>query len=251
MFDTLQFVAFSHDQARQTEGCRTTQAERFVIMADVTAAAVKQLREKTGAGMMECKNALVEADGNEERAVDILRKRGLASAKKREGRIAAEGIVGSYIHMGGKVGVLLEINCETDFVARGEEFQQLVKDIAMHVAAAEPRYVSREDVNAADLAKEEEIARAQANNDPKNANKPDLVIDKIVAGRLNKYYEETVLLDQPFVKDPAKTVAELVAERVAKTGEKITIRRFTRYKMGEGLERRSEDFGGEVASLVS
>ncbi|MEP6913603.1 MAG: translation elongation factor Ts [bacterium] len=219
-------------------------------MADVTAAAVKQLREKTGAGMMECKNALVEAEGNEERAVDILRKRGLASAKKREGRIAAEGIVGSYIHMGGKVGVLLEVNCETDFVARGEEFQQLVKDIAMHVAAAEPKYVSREDVNAADLAKEEEIARAQAKNDPKNANKPDQVIEKIVAGRLNKYYEETVLLDQPFVKAPEKTVAELVTEKVAKTGEKITIRRFTRYKMGEGLERRGEDFGGEVASLV-
>jgi elongation factor Ts len=213
-------------------------------MADITAAAVKQLREKTGAGMMECKNALVEAEGNEERAVDILRKRGLASAKKREGRIAAEGIVGSYIHMGGKVGVLVEVNCETDFVARGEEFQQLV-------AAAEPRYVSREDVNAADLAKEEEIARAQAKNDPKNANKPDQVIDKIVAGRLNKYYEETVLLDQPFVKDPAKTVAELVTERVAKTGEKITIRRFTRYKMGEGLEKRGDDFGGEVASLIS
>lgn len=220
-------------------------------MADITAAAVKQLREKTGAGMMECKNALVEAEGSEEKAVDILRKRGLASAKKREGRIAAEGIVGSYIHMGGKVGVLVEVNCETDFVARGEEFQQLVKDIAMHVAAAEPKYVSRDDVNAADLAKEEEIARAQAKNDPKNANKPDQVIDKIVAGRLNKYYEESVLLDQPFVKDPAKTVAELVTEKVAKTGEKITIRRFTRYKMGEGLERRGEDFGGEVASLVS
>ena len=220
-------------------------------MADITAAAVKQLREKTGAGMMECKNALVEAEGSEEQAVDILRKRGLAWAKKREGRIAAEGIVGSYIHMGGKVGVLLEVNCETDFVARGEEFQQLVKDIAMHVAAAEPRYVSREDVNAADLAKEEEIARAQAKNDPRNANKPDQVIDKIVAGRLNKYYEETVLLDQPFVKAPEKTVAELVTEKVAKTGEKITIRRFTRYKMGEGLEKRDEDFGGEVASLVS
>lgn len=220
-------------------------------MADITAAAVKALREKTGAGMMECKNALVEAGGIEEQAVDILRKRGLASAKKREGRIAAEGIVGSYIHMGGKVGVLLEVNCETDFVARGEEFQQLVKDIAMHVAAAEPKYVSREDVNAADLAKEEEIARAQATNDPKNANKPEQVIDKIVAGRINKYYEETVLLDQPFVKDPAKTVAELVTEKVAKTGEKITIRRFTRYKMGEGLEKRGEDFGGEVASLIS
>ena len=219
-------------------------------MADITAAAVKQLREKTGAGMMECKNALVESEGNEERAIDILRKRGLASAKKREGRIAAEGIVGSYIHMGGKVGVLLEVNCETDFVARGEEFQQLVKDIAMHVAAAEPRYVSREDVAAGDLEKEKEIARAQAKNDPKNASKPEQVIDRIVEGRLNKYYEETVLLDQPFVKDPAKTVGELVTEKVAKTGEKITIRRFTRYKMGEGLNKREEDFGSEVASMV-
>jgi elongation factor Ts len=220
-------------------------------MAEVTAAAVKQLREKTGAGMMECKNALVEAQGNEELAIEILRKRGLASAKKREGRIAAEGIVGSYIHMGGKVGVLVEVNCETDFVARGDEFQQLVKDIAMHVAAAEPRYVSREDVPPDALEKEREIARAQAKNDPKNANKPEQVIDKIVEGRLNKFYEETVLLDQPFVKDPAgKTVAELVTEKVAKTGEKITIRRFTRYKMGEGLEKREGDFGSEVASLA-
>lgn len=219
-------------------------------MAEITASAVKQLREKTGAGMMECKNALVEAEGNEERAVDILRKRGLASARKREGRIAAEGIVGSYIHMGGKVGVLVEVNCETDFVARGEEFQQLVKDIAMHIAAAEPRYVSREDVAEDALDKEKEIARAQAKNDPKNANKPDQVLDKIVEGRLHKFYEENVLLDQPFVKDPAKTVSELVTEKVAKTGEKITIRRFARYKMGQGLERRDEDFGGEVASLV-
>src|SRR6266545_5130534 len=219
-------------------------------MAEVTATAVKQLREKTGAGMMECKNALVEAQGNEEQAVDILRRRGLASAKKREGRIAAEGIVGSYIHMGGKVGVLVEVNCETDFVARGEEFQQLVKDIAMHIAAAEPRYVSRENVPLDALEKEKEIARAQAKNDPKNANKPDHVIDKIVDGRLNKFYEETVLMDQPFVKDLAKTVGELVTEKVAKTGEKITVRRFTRYKMGEGLERRDDDFGGEVASLI-
>lgn len=219
-------------------------------MAEVTAAAVKSLREKTGAGMMECKKALVEAEGSEDRAIEILRKHGLASAKKREGRIAAEGIVGSYIHMGGKVGVLLEVNCETDFVARGEEFQQLVKDIAMHVAASEPRYVSREQVVAADLDKEREIARAQAKNDPKNANKPDQVIDKIVEGRLNKYYEETVLMDQPFVKDPSKTIADVVTEKVAKTGEKITIRRFTRYKMGEGLEKRDEDFGNEVASMV-
>ncbi len=220
-------------------------------MAEITATAVKQLREKTGAGMMECKNALVESGGDEEKAINILRERGLASAKKREGRIAAEGIVGSYIHMGGKVGVLVELNCETDFVARGEEFTQLVKDIAMHVAAAEPRYVSREEVPQDVLEKEREIARAQARNDPKNANKPEQVIEKIVDGRLNKFYEETVLNDQPFVKDPAKTVAELVTEKIAKTGERIAIRRFTRYKMGEGLERRSEDFGNEVASMLT
>jgi len=219
-------------------------------MGDITAGAVKSLREKTGAGMMECKKALTEASGNEEQAIEILRKRGLASAKKREGRIAAEGAVGSYIHMGGKVGVLVEVNCETDFVARGEEFQQLIKDIAMHIAAAEPRYVARAEVPIDALAKEREIARAQAKNDPKNANKPDQVIDKIVEGRLNKFYEEAVLLDQPFVKDPAKTVGELVTEKVAKTGEKITIRRFSRYKMGEGLAKRDEDFGGEVAALA-
>ena len=219
-------------------------------MAEITAAAVKQLREKTGAGMMECKNALVEAGGNEEKAVDILRERGLASAKKREGRIAAEGIVGSYIHMGGKVGVLVELNCETDFVARGDEFQQLVKDIAMHVAAAEPRYVSREEVPADLLEKERDIYRKKTLNEPKNANKPEQVIEKIVEGMLNKFYEETVLLDQPFVKAPEKTVGELVTEKVAKTGERISVRRFTRYKMGEGLEKRGDDFGGEVASML-
>jgi len=219
-------------------------------MGDISASAVKARRENTGAGMMECKGALVEAEGNEDRAVDILRKRGLASARKKEGRIAAEGAVGSYIHMGGKVGVLVEVNCETDFVARSEEFLQLVKDIAMHVAATEPRYVSREDVTADALEKEREIARAQATNDPKNANKPEQVIEKIVEGRLNKFYEEAVLLDQPFVKDPTKTVGELVTDKVAKTGEKITIRRFTRYKMGEGLQRRGDDFGGEVAALL-
>ena len=219
-------------------------------MAEVTAGAIKALREKTGAGMMECKKALIESEGNEDRAIEILRERGLASAKKKEGRVAAEGVVGSYIHMGGKVGVLVEVNCETDFVARGEEFQQLVKDIAMHVAAAEPRFVSREEVNTDTLDKEREIARAQAKNDPKNANKPDQVIDKIVEGRLNKFYEEFVLLDQPFIKDPAKTVGELVTEKIAKTGEKVTIRRFARYKMGEGLAKREDDFGDEVAKLT-
>ncbi|MDT7602489.1 MAG: elongation factor Ts [Acidobacteriota bacterium] len=219
-------------------------------MAEVTAASIKALREKTGAGMMECKNALTECGGDEAQAIETLRKRGLASAKKKEGRIAAEGVVGSYIHMGGKVGVLVEINCETDFVARTDEFQQLVKDIAMHVAAAEPRYVSRDEVDGALLDKEREIARAQAKNDPKNASKPDQVIDKIVEGRMGKFYEEAVLVDQPFVKDPAKTVGDLLNEKIAATGEKITVRRFTRYKMGEGLAKRDEDFGGEVAALL-
>ncbi len=218
-------------------------------MAEITGAAVKALREKTGAGMMECKKALTEAEGNEEQAVEILRKRGMASAGKKAGRVAAEGAVGSYIHMGGKVGVLVEVNCETDFVARTEEFQALVKDIAMHVAAAEPRYVTREEVPSDLLAKEREITRAQIANDPKNANKPEQVIEKIVEGRLNKFYEEAVLLDQPFVKAPEKTINELLTEKIAKTGERITVRRFTRYKMGEGLAKRDDDFASEVASM--
>jgi elongation factor Ts len=219
-------------------------------MAEITAAAIKALREKTGAGMMDCKKAITEAAGNEERAIEILRERGLASAKKKEGRVAAEGVVGSYIHMGGKVGVLVEVNCETDFAARSDEFQQLVKDTAMHIAAAEPRYISRDEVAAEVLNKEREIARAQAKNDPRNASKPDQVIDKIVEGRLNKFFEEVVLLDQPFIKDPAKTMSELVTDKIAKIGETITIRRFARYKMGEGLTKRDDDFGDEVAKLA-
>lgn len=218
-------------------------------MAEITSAAVKSLREKTGAGMMECKKALTEADGNEDQAVEILRKRGIATAGKKAGRVAAEGAVGSYIHMGGKVGVLVEVNCETDFVARTDEFQALVKDIAMHIAAAEPRFVTREEVPVELLDKEREITRAQIANDPKNANKPEQVIEKIVEGRLNKFYEEAVLVDQPFVKDPAKTINELLTEKIAKTGERITVRRFSRYKMGEGLARRDEDFASEVASM--
>src|SRR5207253_4210414 len=174
-------------------------------MGDTSAAAIKALRDKTGAGMMECKRALIEAEGAEERAIEILRERGLASAKKKEGRVAAEGVVGSYIHMGGKVGVLVEVNCETDFVARSEEFQQLVKDIAMHVAAAEPRYVSREEVTPETLEKERDIARAQAKNDPKNANKPEQVNEKNVEGRPNKVYEEASLINQPSIKHQAKT----------------------------------------------
>lgn len=219
-------------------------------MAEFTASAVKALREKTGAGMMECKKALVENNGNEAAAIEWMRKRGIAKAGEKASRVAAEGAVGSYIHMGGKVGVLVEVNCETDFVARGTEFQQLVKDIAMHIAAAEPRYATREEVPADVLDKEREILRDQLKNDPKYANKPAQVADKIVEGRINKFYEETVLLDQPFVKDPAKTVGELVKEKIAATGEKISVRRFSRYKMGEGLEKRADDFASEVASLT-
>jgi elongation factor Ts len=208
---------------------------------NITAEMVRALREKTGAGMMECKKALTEAGGDEEQAVEILRKAGLASAKKREGRIAAEGIVGSYIHMGGKVGVLVEVNCETDFVARTEDFQRFVKDIAMHICASEPLYVSKEEIPAEVVEKEREIARGQAQADPKNANKPANIIEKMVEGRLEKFYTESVLLEQPFVKDQAITIGELVTQLTAKTGEKVSIRRFTRYKMGEGLEKRTED----------
>jgi len=219
-------------------------------MADISASAVKSLREKTGAGMVDCKNALVEANGDEAQAIEILRKKGMATAGKKAGRVTAEGVVGSYIHMGGKVGVLVEINCESDFVARGEEFQQLVKDVAMHVAAADPRYANRDKVPASELAKEREILLEQLKNDPKNANKPEDVLNKIIEGKLNKFYEENVLVDQPFVKDPSKTVGELVAEKIASIKENITIRRFTRYKMGEGIEKRQDDFAAEVASMV-
>ena len=210
-------------------------------MAAITAEMVKGLREKTGAGMMECKKALTEAEGDQNQAVEILRKAGLAGARKREGRIAAEGIVGSYIHMGGKVGVLVEVNCETDFVARTEDFQRFVKDLAMHICAAEPQYVSKEDIPAAVIEKEREIARGQAFADPKNANKPEQIIEKMIEGRLDKFFTESVLLEQPFVKDQAITVGELVVNLSAETKEKIKVRRFARYKMGEGVERRSDD----------
>jgi elongation factor Ts len=216
----------------------------------VTPAAIKALREKTGAGMMECKGALTEAEGNEDKAIEILRKRGLASATKKAGRVAAEGLVNAYIHAGGKIGVLLEVNCETDFVARGEEFRAFVHDLAMHITAAEPRFISKEEVSSEVLDKEKEIALEQARLDPKNANKPQQVLDKIVEGRLSKFYQETCLLEQPFVKDQNINVGELVTQMVQKTGENIKIRRFTRYKMGEGLEKRATDLGGEVNELL-
>ena len=219
-------------------------------MAEITASAVKSLREKTGAGMVDCKNALVEAGGDEAQAVEILRKKGMADRDKKAGRVTAEGAVGSYIHMGGKVGVLVEINCESDFVSRGEEFQQLVKDVAMHIAAADPRYTNRSEVPATELEKEREILLDQLKNDPKNANKPEEVLNKIIEGRLNKFYEESVLVDQPFVKDPSKTVGELVGEKVVSIKENISIRRFARFKMGEGIEKKQDDFAAEVASMV-
>ncbi len=219
-------------------------------MAEITASAVKALREKSGAGMMECKAALVEANGNEEAAVEILRKKGLSTAGKKAGRVTAEGVVGSYIHMGGKVGVMVEINCESDFVARGEEFNQLVKDVAMHIAAVDPKYLNREAVPAEDLQKERDFLLDQLKNDPKNSGKPEDVLNKIIEGRLNKYYEENVLLDQPFVKDPSKTIGDLVAEKISSIKENISIRRYTRYKMGEGIEKKQDDFAAEVASMV-
>ena len=219
-------------------------------MAEVTASAVKSLREKSGAGMVDCKNALVEANGDETVAMELLRKKGMATADKKAGRVTAEGAVGSYIHMGGKVGVLVEINCESDFVARGEEFQQLVKDVAMHIAATDPRYTNRSEVPQSDLDKEREILMEQLKNDPKNASKPEDVLNKIIEGRLNKFYEDNVLVDQAFVKDPTKTVGELVAEKVGSIKENITIRRFSRFKMGEGIEKKQDDFAAEVASMV-
>jgi elongation factor Ts len=220
-------------------------------MSNITAEMVKSLREKTGAGMMECKKALGEANGNEEQAIDMLRKAGLASAKKREGRIAAEGVVGSYIHMGGKVGVLVEVNCETDFVARSEDFTQFVKDIAMHICASEPQYVTKEEVPADLIEKERAIALDQAKADPKNANKPENIIEKMVEGRLSKFFTDSVLMEQPFVKDQTVTIGQLITQVTAKTGEKVSVRRFTRYKMGEGLEKRQEDFAAEVAAAVN
>ena len=201
-------------------------------MATITAEQVKQLREKTGAGMMECKGALTEAGGDQEKAVDILRKKGLASAAKRAGRATSNGVVGSYIHPGGKVGVLVEVNCETDFVARTEEFQGLVKELALHIAAADPRYVSREDVPADVLEKEKEIYRAQF----AGQNKPANVIDKIVEGKLESYYAQVCLMDQPSVRDPNVTIKQMVAAATAKTGENVTITRFVRFKLGETQE---------------
>ena len=210
----------------------------------ITAAQVKELREATGVGMMECKKALTETNGDMDKAMEWLRKKGIASAEKKAGRVAAEGVVEAYIHMGGKIGVMVEVNCETDFVAKTPDFHAFVRDIAMHIAAANPTYLNREEVPAEILDKEREILRAQALNE----GKPEKIVDRMVEGRVEKFYKENCLVDQPFVKDPDKTIAQYVTERVQMTGENIKIRRFVRYEMGEGLEKRHDNFAEEVAA---
>jgi elongation factor Ts len=211
-------------------------------MADVSAALVKELRERTGAGMMDCKKALAECNCDMDKAIDFLREKGLAAAAKKEGRIAAEGMVEAYIHGGGRIGVLVEVNCETDFVAMGEEFRQFAKDIAMQIAAAKPQYIKREDVPAEIIEHEKQILRAQALNE----GKPEKIVEKMVEGRVEKFYKEVCLMEQPYIKDPDIEIKDLLLQKVAKIGEKITIRRFSRYELGEGIEKRQENFADEV-----
>ena len=200
---------------------------------EVSASMVKDLREKTGAGMMDCKKALTETGGDFQKAVDYLRQKGLATAAKRAGRIASEGRIGSYIHAGGKIGVMVEVNCETDFVAKTDDFQAFAKDIAMHIAASSPLYIRREDVSPEVLQREKEIYQAQA----RDAKKPEKIIDRIVDGKLEKFYGEVCLLEQPFVKDPDITVQDLLNGLIGKLGEKVEIRRFTRFQVGEGIPK--------------
>lgn len=212
----------------------------------ITAEMVKQLRERTGSGMMDCKKALTEADGNVEKAIELLREKGLANAAKKSGRIAAEGIVDSYIHGNGRIGVLVEVNIETDFAAANEDFKQLVRDIAMQIAAAKPEFVSREEVPTEVLEKEMNILRNQARNE----GKPEKIIEKMVEGRIEKYYKEICLLEQPWIKDPDKTIKQLVTEKIATIGENISVRRFARFERGEGIEKKQEDFAAEVAKQI-
>jgi len=212
----------------------------------ITAAQVNELRKVTGAGLMDCKKALTETGGDHEKAIDYLRTKGLAAASKKAGRIATEGMVGSYIHAGGKIGVLVEVNCETDFVAKNENFQAFVKDVAMHIAAASPQFVRREEVSAELVEREKEIYRAKA----KETGKPDNIIEKIVDGQVNKFYAEVCLLEQPYVKDSDKTVQTYLNETIATIGENMSIRRFTRFALGEGLAKKESDFAAEVAAAV-
>ena len=213
----------------------------------ITAEMVKQLRERTGAGMMECKRALTETEGNEEKAIEYLREKGLASAAKKAGRVAAEGLVEAYIHGGGRIGVLVEVNIETDFAAKNDEFKQMVKDIAMQIAASKPEFVKREDVPASVIENEKEILRAQA----KNEGKPEKIIEKMVEGRIEKYYSEVCLLEQAFIKDPDITVGQLVTQKIAKIGENISVRRFVRFERGEGIQKKEENFADEVMKQIN
>ncbi len=215
-------------------------------MAEITAAMVKELREKTGAGIMDCKKALQEKNGNLEEAVTFLREKGLASASKKGGRITSEGLVTSYIHAGGKIGVLVEINCETDFVARTEDFINFTKDIAMHIAAAAPLALKREDIPAETIESERSIYRTQA----LDSGKPEKIVDKIIDGKMEKFFKENCLMEQAFVKDTDISIEDYVKQMIAKTGENISIRRYVRYVMGEGLEKRSCDLAAEVAEQL-
>lgn len=212
----------------------------------ITAAQVNDLRKATGAGLMDCKKALTETEGDHEKAIDYLRKKGLAAASKKAGRAATEGAVGSYIHAGGKIGVLVEVNCETDFVAKNENFQAFVRDIGMHIAAATPLYVRREEVPAELLEREKEIYRAKA----RESGKPDAIIEKIIEGQINKFYADICLLEQNYVKDPDKTVQTFLNATIATIGENMSIRRFARFVLGEGLAKKESDFAAEVAAAA-
>ena len=215
-------------------------------MSGISANIVKELRERTGVGMMDCKKALTECNGDIEKAVDYLREKGLAAAAKKAGRIAAEGLVESYIHGVGRIGVLVEVNCETDFVAKTDDFKALVRDIAMQIAAAKPEYVNKEDVPAEALEKERAILRAQALNE----GKPEKIVDKMVTGRVEKYYKDVCLMEQPFVKDPDLTVKKVITEKIATIGENISIRRFVRFELGEGLQKRQDNLAAEVEEMA-
>ncbi|ANY69644.1 elongation factor Ts [Paenibacillus sp. BIHB 4019] len=210
----------------------------------VSASAVKELRERTGAGMLDCKKALDHTDNDITKAIEFLREKGLAAAANKAGRIATEGVVESYIHAGGRIGVLVEVNCETDFVAKTDQFREFARDIAMQIAAANPKFVRREEVPGDELEKEREILRAQALNE----GKPEKIVDKMVEGRISKYYEEYCLLEQTFIKNPDQTISELLNEKINKIGENISIRRFVRYELGEGLEKKVDNFVEEVMS---
>jgi len=211
----------------------------------ISASLVKELREKSGAGMLDCKNALVETNGDVEKAVDYLREKGLASAAKKSSRIASEGLVDSYIH-GGRIGVIVEVNSETDFVAKTDEFKEFVKDMAMQVAASNPKYVSRDEVPEEEVAREREVLILQAVNE----GKPEAIANKMVEGRIEKFFEQICLLDQNFIKDPSLKVREVLASKISKIGENLIIRRFVRFEVGEGLEKKEENFAEEVAKQM-